>query len=49
MIFTTRDASSKSEGAIVNVTLRRLSFGRSISMDKLSEVNSTRRRRKCPV
>jgi len=32
MIFTTRDACSKSDGAIVKVTVRRLSFGRSSSI-----------------
>ena len=44
MIFTTRDASSKSEGAIVKVRLRRLSFGRPSSIDSPCKVNSTRRK-----
>ena len=44
MIFTTRDASSKSEVAIAKVTLTRLSRGRSNSIDKFRGVNSTRRK-----
>jgi hypothetical protein len=47
MIFTMRNASSKFDGAIVKVALRRLSFGRSSSIDNPCKVNSTRRRRKC--